>query len=736
MKRALSLILIVAVLFAALILCCDVGNGSFAYADNVVAEPAADTEEDVDGNGLDDLPKELDAQLHTDFFGDKWISVKVGNKRAHLYPVKSNGFFVGVRMYGYFFGHSDIAVDVEVYTSNALPLNFPIYEESKNLTTQQLESRKTGVELLVNVFQMINDVDRAVNASYDGAVNANYDGNEVALGEKSDIYRYNVAHQGETVNVSRYTYEMLQYARNMYLDTNGAFNPAVYRLVDLWGFSSRVQTYGGLNNPPYGKQPYDRIVYDVDGNLIDTPPAQKYVNAFSKPSFIDFSDNAVRFADNGDGTYSVTKNVAPVEVDGVKFDQWLDLGGIAKGYVADKAREMIRALGIDRFNVNAGDSSIATGDYVNARTEDGKVVIETVTPKIGMADSFDKENFYPPALFVVEVGKASISTSGQYVRKYTYDGVEYSHIIDGSTGAPAQTGVREVMIVVPEELGAYWSTMGDCLTTALTVMGRDKIVEFANGYLKEHGIKFAVQYQTFDGKKQLLSNFDKSELTPIAPSFAEFGWALKLDENGKYYYDAQAENDFYTPKQSYTVLLAILGSVLGAGLVALIVYHFIRGKKRTATNVANAKKEKPFKPLDVMMYIGVAIVIMVLFFEFVLNTDTNQMQMVKVIDDETNEVLLIYNVTRLEGVVNTQSTNGWQIEIVEVDDGVNIILSRQIHGEDRYNTLHIKRGVVPTVEMSESRCGYHQDCVYNFSAISRSGGTIVCSPNRLKVITE
>ena len=702
MKKSLLVILIVAVLFGTLFVCCFEGNGQFANAENVTEQAAPDACEanDADDDGLDDyfgLPNELEAQSVNDLNGEG-LSFKAGDRRVYVYAVISKGKPTGVLFGGLYFGVSGIEVTAEVYSSPAFTIDFKINAKKGSLTDEQLANRNKLIDLFGRISQMIDDVDDCANTTYDGAN---------SLGITSDVYRYNVAKKGDTVDVSYYTYDMLRYARKMYEDTNGAFNPAVYRLVDLWGFSSR--TY--FKN---GNLSYDRKWVSREYPL----PEQKYVEAFSNPNFTDFSENAVKLTDNGDGTYSITKNVAAAVVDGVEFQQWIDLGGIAKGYAVDLARAKIKDLGIDRFFINAGMSSIAAG------YEDGGGNTD-----LGILDAFDSD-----VLCEVKIGKSSISTSGQNVRRYTVDGVEYAHILDGVTGAPAQTGVRSVMVVVPEEAGPFWATMGDCLTTALTVMGREKIVEFANGFLKENGIKIVVQYQTLDGRKQLLSNYRQDELTGLSESFPEFGWALKLDDDGNFYYDADAK--FSNPKNSYTALLAVLGSILGVGAVGLIVYHFLRGRRRVATNVVNAKKDKPFKVLDVMLYLGVTLLILVLFYVFIFDTDTKQMETITVLDFETGETLFMYNVTRNEYAVNDGNSNGWTVEVKRVDDGLEVTLTREINGDNHFNTVKITRGANPSVKMIDSLCGDGQDCIYNFRAVTRSGGTIVCSPNRLKVITQ
>ena len=57
--------------------------------------------------------------------------------------------------------------------------------------------------------------------------------------EDSDIYKYNRALFGTYVEVSFDTYNCVSKAKQIYLDTNGSFNPLMYRLSDLWGFTDR-----------------------------------------------------------------------------------------------------------------------------------------------------------------------------------------------------------------------------------------------------------------------------------------------------------------------------------------------------------------------------------------------------------------------------------------------------------------------------------------------------------------
>ena len=673
MKRSLCVILIVFALLGVAVVGC-VSNGQLAHA--------------LDGNN--------------------YLDVLVDGESYRLRTVTVDEQVVGVSLAdNNLFGDSNIPVTVDVYSTPQLVIDFPIGGVS--LTETQLAARQTVVDLFSEIIRLFVRVNALVSTSYDGSQSAN--------GQLSEVVSYNNASSGTRLQISYDTYQMLLVAQQMYVETYGAFNPAVYRLVDLWGFSSRIYSRGqfGLSydRPVSGNEFYN------DGYPL---PDEKYVEAFSNADFTDFSPQAVVLEQVGE-QYFVTKNVSAAIVDGESFEQWIDLGGIAKGYAVDKASELISRVGIASYRVNAGGSSIALGlNYDGGSTN------------LGMVDAFDPfSEIYAQSLLEVKVGNSLVSTSGQNIRKYTVDGVEYAHIIDGISGAPAQTGVRSVMVVVPQSAMELWAAKGDCLTTALTVMGRDQIVSFANGYLKQNGIKIVVQYETLDGRKQLLSNYDQSEIIAVSDSYKEFGWALMTDENGNFYYDANAK--FSNPIGTYQWILIVIGCVLGVGAVALVTYHFVRGRKGTAANVQNAKKDKPFKTLDVMVYLAVVLLILVLFYVFILDVDDTQLQLVNVIDDDTGETLFVYNVTRGEYSVNANNANGWTIQVEQTSSGVEVTFTRVIAGEERFNVVSITRGRNPYVKMTNSICGFHKDCVRNFPAITRSGGAIVCSPNRLKIVT-
>ena len=611
---------------------------------------------------------------------------------------------LGVMLQGSYFGNSNIPVTVEIYSDDKYDFNFPIGDRNfddtdgestvPKLTEKQTATKVFVLDLFAQIDAFVENVDMLVNTQI----------------KTSDIYAYNNAAKGTKIAISEHTYRMLQLAQKMYTETGGAFNPAAYRLVDLWGFSSRIYSNGDFGLP------YDRPVTAKEFWSQGYPlPDEKYINAFANPAFTDFSDSAVTLTQEGE-KYFVTKNVAPVTVDGVEYQQWLDLGGVAKGYIVDCVKQMLEKQNIVRYYVDTGSSSTAYG-----------LSFEGDKFSVGFQNPY---NIYT-SLVGLDVANCVFSVSGQYIRRYKVNGVEYSHIINCTTGAPAQTGLKSVLIIIPDS-NEMWASMGDCLTTALTVMGRDKLVGFVNGYLAENDIKIVAVYETLQGKREILSNMATDEFSYLSDRLEDFAWALEKDGD-EFVYNAEAPN-FEVQKNGYKTLIIVLACVVGALLVGVVVYQFVRGKK-PLKNVQAARRDKPFKIADVVPYMAVVLVIIVLFVA-VFTKEKTSWNKLSVVDAETGETLFEYYAARNEYVTNTENVRNWKITVENTDKGFLVTFTRDFDGTERFNQLEITRSVTATAKMVDSICGFHQDCVRNFDAIDVSGGVIVCSPNRLKVITE
>ena len=161
----------------------------------------------------------------------------------------------------------------------------------------------------------------------------------------------------------------------------------------------------------------------------------------------------------------------------------LDMGAALKGYAGDRAVEILEAMDVDRAILNLGGNIQTFGNKPKGEPW-----------QIGIADPIRGGT-----LGVVTVeGTMSIVTSGSYQRYFDLDGVRYHHIMDGATGAPADSGLVSVTVISRSGLTA------DALSTALFCMTP------AEGLaLVESLPDTEVLWVMSDGSRQQSSGFNK-----------------------------------------------------------------------------------------------------------------------------------------------------------------------------------------------------------------------------------
>ena len=106
----------------------------------------------------------------------------------------------------------------------------------------------------------------------------------------------------------------------------------------------------------------------------------------------------------------------------------IDLGGIAKGYIADRLTEFFAEKGVKKGIVNLGGNISVLGKEKT---------------KIGIAKPFEEQT----VLLSVEVSGKSVVTSGIYQRYIEKDGVIYHHILDPKTGFGADTDLASATVI-------------------------------------------------------------------------------------------------------------------------------------------------------------------------------------------------------------------------------------------------------------------------------------------------
>ena len=233
--------------------------------------------------------------------------------------------------------------------------------------------------------------------------------------EGSDISRINEAPAGTAVSVSPETLEVLQTALEYSRLSGGFFDPTVGPLVDLWGI--------GTENA-HLPEPYEitRTLALVDYHK---------VAVYEKEEKVGLADPGMS----------------------------LDLGAVAKGWIADKTAEYLRQKGLKHFIINLGGNILVSGGK-----PDG-------TPfRIGMQKPFAETGRY---IGIFEVSDASVVSSGVYERYFERNGVRYHHILNTKNGYPVSSGLEAVTVLTAR------SVDGDALSTTLFALGLEKGSELA-----------------------------------------------------------------------------------------------------------------------------------------------------------------------------------------------------------------------------------------------------------------
>lgn len=128
----------------------------------------------------------------------------------------------------------------------------------------------------------------------------------------------------------------------------------------------------------------------------------------------------------------------------------LDVGAVGKGYAVELAAEAAQARGLDSALLNIGGNLRAIGEKANG---EGPWTV-------GVENPWGSDPAYLQTLTLPD--GYSLIVSGDYQRYFEYEGVRYSHLIDLTTGYPAQY-CSSVAILAPGGSGGT----GDTLSTAL-----------------------------------------------------------------------------------------------------------------------------------------------------------------------------------------------------------------------------------------------------------------------------
>lgn len=238
--------------------------------------------------------------------------------------------------------------------------------------------------------------------------------------ESSDIAMIN-ASAGTPVAVHPETISLLQAACSYAELTEGLVDPTIAPLLSLWGWGD-ADAQSGLSGG------------EISSALTLPPDADALSEACRH---IDYHTIVI---DEQAGTVMLTDPYAAI-----------DLGFIAKGYIADRIRDYLISQDVTSAIINLGGNILCIGEK-----PDHSAYRVAVRYPFGGAED---------VIAALSVRDQSVVTSGVYERFIEIDGTRYHHILNPQTGYPVENGLLSVTIVTDS------STDADALSTACFALG-------------------------------------------------------------------------------------------------------------------------------------------------------------------------------------------------------------------------------------------------------------------------
>jgi len=238
--------------------------------------------------------------------------------------------------------------------------------------------------------------------------------------DDSEVGQIN-AHPGQWVKVGPETFSVISRALEEGKASGGAFDITFQAMSGVWKFGSAADAEPKVP----AKAEILRLKKLVDYRVVELDPAQ----------------HAVR----------------------VPKEHKIGLGGIAKGFIVDRAAEILKRAEISDFLVQAGGDLFGAG-----RKPDGAPWVSGIQDPRGPQGTFFAS---------IELTDHAFSTAGDYARSYVIDHRRYHHIIDPRTGYPA-TASRSVTVWADD------ATTADAIDDAVFILGPEaglKLVEATPG---------------------------------------------------------------------------------------------------------------------------------------------------------------------------------------------------------------------------------------------------------------
>ena len=227
----------------------------------------------------------------------------------------------------------------------------------------------------------------------------------------SEISRFSRSPNG--ISVSAPSFYVISVALDIAKQTNGAFDPTVMPLVNMWGFGHETKSQSA---------PTDAAIASA------------------------MKSCGWQHLQLSNDSFFVGKDIAELEI---------DLSAIAKGFGADNVASALDASGVT-------DYMIEVGGEIRVRGNSGKQ-----RPWRLAIDSPNEKNYAR----IIELTNGAIATSGDYRNMRIVDGELVSHTINPKTGRPITHNLASVSVV------AQNCTIADAMATACMVLGANEGIE-------------------------------------------------------------------------------------------------------------------------------------------------------------------------------------------------------------------------------------------------------------------
>ncbi|WP_315077465.1 FAD:protein FMN transferase [uncultured Clostridium sp.] len=233
----------------------------------------------------------------------------------------------------------------------------------------------------------------------------------------SDVSKINEAAGKEYVKVHSEIIKIIKTSLEYSKISNGAFDITVSPLIKLWGI----------------------------GTADERIPTNSEIN--EKVALVGYNNISINEADSS--------------IKLMKAGMSIDLGGVAKGFTADEIIKVLKKYGVASAIINLGGSSIYT---LGEKPDKTLWSIAIQNPRKEKNEG---------NIGIINLNQGALSTSGDYQRFFIKDDKRYHHILDPSTGYPADAGVMSDTILVDSSIDDC-NMIADILTKITFVSGVDK----------------------------------------------------------------------------------------------------------------------------------------------------------------------------------------------------------------------------------------------------------------------